>query len=935
MGTNDNDFNKSKIADKGQILSVNNDVKITDDKNKYDVKYYKNEVMDVPNEAFSDFSAASYVKHRSRVTSRSANTLFLLLRITKQLNVLVWQCMSFLVLLSSVSAYREQRFAIEPQDQSAVVGSRVTLPCRVENKAGQLQWTKDDFGLGTHRHLTGYERYKMIGSDEEGDYSLDIREVTLDDDALYQCQVSSGPKGEPPIRSRYARLLVLVPPEPPKILKGPVLQAVEDREVNLECISVGGKPAAEITWVDNDGGVLTHGVNYTVVPMSDNRRFTARSVLRLRPRRHHHNQTLTCQAQNTADRAYRAVTIKLQVQYAPKVRMFVKSGILKGSIQEGDTVVIGCQASANPNNLTYKWYVNNEHIAGDISNELILSNISRRFNEATIKCEVHNQVGKSADTKTLEVAYGPTIKVQPQNVEGETGTSATMSCIVDGHPPPKIQWLRYENERLIRVGKSPNLTITVTPHSAGQYWCKASIENRQDVQAPVMVYIKGPPKIMSNQTQYGVEGDSVRIECVSFAVPKPDYIVWTFEGTEINSYQNQDYAFLEETLTDRMTKSTLIIRRSELKHFGPYNCTVVNIYGMDSIEINLVPAKTFPMIFIIAGGSAFIVFVLIIMLIIMLCHKKTKKSDVKKPDITDLGKTCVDQFKDCDRSSNISDLKLELRQVEGSCDLDNSNGGSETDLHPTLHLKSNLGLPLAGPVPVPDSGYDNELMKQYQRYSGDFNQPINNLNFKHHGQSNGYVPYVDYSRDYAPPVPSDSMSGSLSRSTDGSTYPSHCGSLHRQQSCGRLGGIVGPDVIPMSGPGVVVTGEDVRYTATYGNPYLRGGAPVAYVQQMSTNPVGKPAPPPYYTVRNANHPPSNLYVPSVTSPSSSSSSRPVTSPMASSSSTNSGAQPQVPKSSSQSSGALYILPPSSQGNLQSNQITTKGNGSQLTSGTHV
>lgn len=31
----------------------------------------------------------------------------------------------------------------------------------------------------------------------------------------------------------------------------------------------------------------------------------------------------------------------------------------------------GCQASANPNNLTYKWYVNNEHIAGDISNELV------------------------------------------------------------------------------------------------------------------------------------------------------------------------------------------------------------------------------------------------------------------------------------------------------------------------------------------------------------------------------------------------------------------------------------------------------------------------------------------------------------------------------------------------------------------------------------
>lgn len=56
-----------------------------------------------------------------------------------------------------------------------MLGSRVTLPCRVINKAGQLQWTKDDFGLGTHRHLTGYERYKMVGSDEEGKLLLSIK----------------------------------------------------------------------------------------------------------------------------------------------------------------------------------------------------------------------------------------------------------------------------------------------------------------------------------------------------------------------------------------------------------------------------------------------------------------------------------------------------------------------------------------------------------------------------------------------------------------------------------------------------------------------------------------------------------------------------------------------------------------------------------------
>lgn len=89
----------------------------------------------------------------------------------------------------------QQYFAMEPQDQTAIVGSRVTLPCRVINKIGTLQWTKDDFGLGTHRNLSGFERYSMIGSDEEGDFSLDIYPVMLDDDAKYQCQVGPGPQG--------------------------------------------------------------------------------------------------------------------------------------------------------------------------------------------------------------------------------------------------------------------------------------------------------------------------------------------------------------------------------------------------------------------------------------------------------------------------------------------------------------------------------------------------------------------------------------------------------------------------------------------------------------------------------------------------------------------------------------------------------------------
>ena len=45
----------------------------------------------------------------------------------------------------------------------------MTLPCRVENKTGVIQWTRDGFGLGDTRDLSGYSRYKLIGSDDESE----------------------------------------------------------------------------------------------------------------------------------------------------------------------------------------------------------------------------------------------------------------------------------------------------------------------------------------------------------------------------------------------------------------------------------------------------------------------------------------------------------------------------------------------------------------------------------------------------------------------------------------------------------------------------------------------------------------------------------------------------------------------------------------------
>ena len=81
----------------------------------------------------------------------------------QQLLFVIYSC-----LLCSIWGVPPQTFLRQPNDQTAKVGDHVTLPCQVTNKKGMLQWTRDGFGLGVERNLTGFDRYHMSGMDEEG-----------------------------------------------------------------------------------------------------------------------------------------------------------------------------------------------------------------------------------------------------------------------------------------------------------------------------------------------------------------------------------------------------------------------------------------------------------------------------------------------------------------------------------------------------------------------------------------------------------------------------------------------------------------------------------------------------------------------------------------------------------------------------------------------
>jgi hypothetical protein len=82
----------------------------------------------------------------------------------------------------------------------------------------------------------------------------------------------------------------------------------------------------QLTWIDGNGNVLREDIEQFFEPLPDQPKLvTVRSILKLKPTKEHNNMTITCQAQNMADRTYRSARLKLEVKYAPKVRLTTRN----------------------------------------------------------------------------------------------------------------------------------------------------------------------------------------------------------------------------------------------------------------------------------------------------------------------------------------------------------------------------------------------------------------------------------------------------------------------------------------------------------------------------------------------------------------------------------------------------------------------------------
>ena len=229
------------------------------------------------------------------------------------------------------------------------------------------------------------------------DWNLEILNVTLEDDGKYQCQVGATEVAQP-IRSRYALVRVLSPPQPPVLTAGPELVLRDGKTALVQCISKGGKPASAIRWRRN-GELINTGVLEKIEKLNRSSEFITVSTLTFPVSANMTGDSLECEASHEAEDVARTVSTNIHVEFAPMVSLAADTE----TIYEGDSVKLTCSARANPALIEYHWSLGGkELVEGRGAREVVLL-VDRNFHGKKVSCFARNTKGENMASYSLDV----------------------------------------------------------------------------------------------------------------------------------------------------------------------------------------------------------------------------------------------------------------------------------------------------------------------------------------------------------------------------------------------------------------------------------------------------------------------------------------------------------------------------------------------------
>uniref|UniRef100_A0A6Q2ZGV7 Ig-like domain-containing protein n=1 Tax=Esox lucius TaxID=8010 RepID=A0A6Q2ZGV7_ESOLU len=465
-------------------------------------------------------------------------------------------------------------FTQQPTDLVVVSGQPVTLPCSIPGYHGMVLWLRDGMALGVNRDLSGYPRYDIVGDHSKGEYHLLIQRTEMQDDASFECQAIQAA-----IRTRPARLTVLVPPDDPVIVGAPVVSLRAGDPLNLTCHADNAKPAASIIWIRN--GQVLNGAIYSKTLLRDGRRESTVSTLYLSASNIETGQRITCRASNKAVPNGKDATVTIDIQHLPLVNLSVEPQ----HILEGNLVKFHCSAKANPPVIHYRW-AKGGNIIREVSGDTYEAIVDHSFFTEPVSCDVTNALGNTNISRNVDVYFGPRMAAEPQSLQVDQGSDAIFNCAWTGNPSLTIVWMKRGSGVVLSNEKILTLKA-VRQEDAGKYVCRAVVPQVGVGEKEVSLTVNGPPTISSTQTQQALYGEKGQIKCFIRSTPPPDRIAWSWKETVLESGTSGRYT-VETVSTEEGVISTLTMSNIVPADFQTiYNCTAWNSFGSDTEIIRL------------------------------------------------------------------------------------------------------------------------------------------------------------------------------------------------------------------------------------------------------------------------------------------------------------------------------------------------------------
>uniref|UniRef100_A0A8B9ER49 Hemicentin-1 n=1 Tax=Anser cygnoides TaxID=8845 RepID=A0A8B9ER49_ANSCY len=464
-------------------------------------------------------------------------------------------------------------FTQEPSDESANIGSNITLPCYVQGyPEPKVKW----------RRLNGaslFSRPFAVSSISQlRTGALSINNLWVSDEGTYICEAENQ-FGR--IQSQPATITVTGLVTPLIGISPDTANVIEGQQLTLPCVLLAGNPIPDRRWIRNSMLVPNPYINVR----SD-------GSLHLERVRLQDGGDYTCMASNVAGTNNKTTTVNVYVLPV------IQHGQQIFSTIEGIPVTLPCKASGVPKP-SIVWSKKGEVIlpsngkfsAGSDGSLYVVSPGGEETGEYV--CTATNAAGYATRKVQLTVYVKPRVSRpgdqqgnaydKPIDITVTAGEDVTLPCEVKSLPPPIITWAK---EMQLISPFSPRHTflpsgsmkISETQISdGGMYFCVAT-NIAGNVTQSVKLSVHVPPKIQRGPRVMKVQaGHRVDIPCSAQGIPPPT-VTW-FRGRSAVLIDGRQFI--------RGLDGSLSISNVQLPDAGIYKCVASNAVSSDASEITI------------------------------------------------------------------------------------------------------------------------------------------------------------------------------------------------------------------------------------------------------------------------------------------------------------------------------------------------------------